>query len=176
MSTEIDKLNIDDILERIGKISGARTQKDIAEALKVSDKVVWNWKNRKTIPWLEILKFSEEKKIPFIALLTGRDSNHNIDLDSMLSSIHKTLDDDLHRDLDTVLESGDKNAITSVRANIRVAKSLVEGVKMHSEEFKELKKDISELSKKLPPGSDQIRPAGATSGPGGKRRRSRKSA
>lgn len=65
------KLDVREILKRVGNIIGSQKNFDIASALGVDQNVCSNWKRRQTIPWSELYAFAQKSKITMDWLLTG---------------------------------------------------------------------------------------------------------
>jgi len=71
MSSENAKLEIADILERVGEIIGNRRNEAIAEAFDAAPSTTSNWRTRGTIPWAELYAFARKKGVNFLWLLEG---------------------------------------------------------------------------------------------------------
>lgn len=105
MSSKIHNLNIIEILERISDIIKSTKNKDIAQALGVSDKTCSNWKDRNAIPWVDLFNFAKNKKISFIWLLTGKEfDDKNVTLQE-----YKKLDQGYRKLLEKYFEISEEN-------------------------------------------------------------------
>lgn len=74
MSTKNHSLNIEEILHRVSKIVNSTQNKVIAREFGVKPQTCSNWKSqsRKTIPWVQLLRFSQRRNVSLIYLLTGQ--------------------------------------------------------------------------------------------------------
>ena len=63
--------DIESVIERIYKVIGSRTVKDVAEALHVSGQATSNWRTRNRIPWEKLFVFTQENAVSFEWLMTG---------------------------------------------------------------------------------------------------------
>jgi len=78
MSTKNNNLKSSEIIGRVGKSIGSDENQLIAKALGVKPQVCTNWKTRNTIPWKQLLIFSEKTKTSFNWLLTGKESEKDM--------------------------------------------------------------------------------------------------
>ena len=83
--------NIGSIIERIYKVIGSRTGKDVAEALHVSGQATSNWKTRNRILWEKLFVFFQEKAVSFEWLMTGEGEKDKGDGDTVTDILETEL-------------------------------------------------------------------------------------
>lgn len=67
---------IDEILNRLREYLKTEIDADVARALSVKPQSIINWPKRGTIPWPELFTFSQEHKLSFDWILTGKEQNN----------------------------------------------------------------------------------------------------
>ena len=77
MSRTIHNLSVEKILYRVGETIGTQKKKLIAEALGATSQGYKNWRDRNTIPWVELFEFSQKFNISLNWLLTGIENPRN---------------------------------------------------------------------------------------------------
>ncbi len=67
-------MNTNNILDRVKHYINCKSDDDLARILRATPQNISNWRARNTIPWEELYRFSQEKKVSLDWMLSGEDS------------------------------------------------------------------------------------------------------
>lgn len=129
-------MKLNDIYKRIGERIQARKHKngeyvkaDIAKKLNVTPQDISNWAFRNKFPWEELFTFSQEHKLSFDWLLTGKDQQNIFMRGWSTDAIKASLE------LKEILDYGEKDEKEDILSAIK-----------RSQKFRDLKKPVAGAS------------------------------